>query len=265
MKPPRKVDVLLVEDNPGDADYIKLQLAKASETAFDVKVAGWLQTALTMLANDSFDVVLLDLSLNDSQGIDTVVRVREADSRIPIIVMTGSDDLQMAITCVNYDAQDYLIKNEVQAKHLERSILQAIARARKSRNSKRFMRAVVERYTSPDDPTSLTLIRGQVEAVHDFYDKLMDYVRRDARGHLDNIEAIRDATGAEQAIAEMMGVMESAETKQREVATKTDPPRRIRDEAAVTLSGLKPVKAPEDPAEARAAIADALEELSEDA
>lgn len=258
---PRRVRVLLVEDNKADAGYIRRQLHMAEQTNFEIDHVEWVSTAITAITNGHYDVVLLDLSLHDSQGVDTVVRVREASSRIPIIVMTGSDDLTTAIQCVNYDAQDYIVKSEVEARHLERSILQAIMRAKRRRDSRRFLRASLEHYTSPDDATTLTMLRGHAETVHDFYSKLMDYLRRDARSHLDNIEAIASSTGFEQAVGDMLGIIDSAQSSHKR---KTVPPRRIKDEAEITLTGLKPAKGPNDETEARAAIADALEELSDE-
>jgi DNA-binding NarL/FixJ family response regulator len=263
MTQTRQVSVLLVEDNQGDADYIRRELSRSEETIFGVDHVEWLNSAITAIENGSYDVVLLDLSLPDSTGIDTVVKMREANARIPIIVMTGHDDMNMAIQCVRYDAQDYVIKSEAKARHLERSILQAIARVRKRRNSQQMLRVAMESFTSPDDSTTLALLRGYVQKLGDWDNALMDYIRRNAPAHMDNIESLRERFAVSGLISEMSSTIDAGHRKERD----TKPPRRISDEASVTVANLKPVTDDddefpmEDEDDAHRAIAEALEEL----
>ena len=105
-----KCRVLLVEDDPGQAVVIKVLLARIPTGQFTLETAGRLSAALDSLANAAADVILLDLSLPDSQGLDTVIKVRNCAASIPIVVLTGSDDENLALETINHGAQDYLLK-----------------------------------------------------------------------------------------------------------------------------------------------------------
>ena len=86
------IKILLVEDNPGDALLVRVLLEEAGTDRFDVKDVGRLGEAIERLAEEDFSVVLLDLSLPDSQGLDTVEQVRTAAPRAPIVVLSGLDE-----------------------------------------------------------------------------------------------------------------------------------------------------------------------------
>ena len=89
--------VLLVEDNPGDARLIRFELEEAGDHQFELVVDDRLGAALERLAQEPFDVLLLDLSLPDSQGLDTFRRVCTAHPDLPIVVLTGLDDERIAV------------------------------------------------------------------------------------------------------------------------------------------------------------------------
>jgi glutamate dehydrogenase (NAD(P)+) len=124
MKP---VKVLLIEDSPVDTRLIRGMLAKAKGAVFEVENAERLADGLQRLGQGGIDVVLLDLLLPDSEGMDTFHRVRESNS-VPIVVLTGTDDLSQAAKAVEEGAQSYLIKGEVDAYRLERSVRYAVQR-----------------------------------------------------------------------------------------------------------------------------------------
>jgi PAS domain S-box-containing protein len=119
--------VLLVEDNPGDARLIQESLCEASGAVFEVRHADRLDSALETLAAGDTDVVLLDLSLPDANGLDTLVRAHDAAPGVPIVVLTGLDDEELAMRAVQEGAQDYLIKG-VESAPLARAIRYAIDR-----------------------------------------------------------------------------------------------------------------------------------------
>ncbi len=122
--------VLLVEDNPGDADLILMALRATGNSQFALEHVGRLSTALSRLAEDQTDVVLLDLSLPDESGIETFRKIHFAAPTLPVVVLTGSDDQQMAKETLMLGAQDYLVKGNADSKLLDRSIRYAIERNR---------------------------------------------------------------------------------------------------------------------------------------
>ncbi len=124
------IKVLLVEDNPADARLVGEMLAEAGETAFCLSHVERLDRALESLAEDRFDVILLDLSLPDGYGLDTVVQIAAAAPSLPIVVMSGSSDEDLAVRAVQEGAQDYLIKGRVDGGLLVRSIRYATERKR---------------------------------------------------------------------------------------------------------------------------------------
>jgi signal transduction histidine kinase len=127
------IRILLVEDNPGDARLLRETLREAEGFPFEMAHAERLAQAAGMLAAHAADVVLLDLSLPDAHGLDTVRRMLEAAPDLPIIVLTGTDDERLALQAVHAGAQDYLAKGRVDGPLLARSIRYAIERKRLER------------------------------------------------------------------------------------------------------------------------------------
>ncbi|HEY6837834.1 MAG TPA: response regulator [Geobacteraceae bacterium] len=123
-----KIDVFLVEDNPGDARLVKEMLTEVKGTPFRLACAQRLQEGVERLDGERVDVILLDLSLPDSHGYETFVRMLAAAPDIPIVVMSGLDDETLAVRAVREGAQDYLIKGQADANLLARAIRYAIER-----------------------------------------------------------------------------------------------------------------------------------------
>jgi signal transduction histidine kinase len=121
------INVLLVEDNPGDARLMREMLAEANNR-FNLEYAQWLSAGLARVIADDIDVILLDLSLPDSQGFNTFVKMHTQAPNIPILVLTGLDDADMAVKAVHEGAQDYLVKGGVDSQTLVRAIRYAIER-----------------------------------------------------------------------------------------------------------------------------------------
>jgi len=139
----RRIRILLVEDNPGDAVLIQTCLPRDGETAFDVTTVAYLHMAMSELKEKVFDIVLLDLSLPDSQGMSTFTRLHEFDPNIPVVVVTGLLGEDIGTQAVRSGAQDYLIKGRVDGDLLVRSILYAIER-KKIKSRQEAMNSLLE-------------------------------------------------------------------------------------------------------------------------
>lgn len=119
--------VLLVEDNPGDADLVRLRLVEGNASA-RVECVPRLSDALESLAREMPSLVLLDLNLPDSHGAETFRKILEQAPTVPVVVLSGQDDEALAIKAVHQGVQDYLVKGEITAKQLERAIRYAVER-----------------------------------------------------------------------------------------------------------------------------------------
>jgi len=147
-----QLDVLLVEDNPGDARLIEEMLREAEgllervdvgDAAIDgstVHHEETLEAGLDHLAAADVDVVLLDLGLPDSTGLDTLAAVVEATEFVPVVVLTGLRDEAVGVEAVQRGGQDYLVKDEVTSELLVRSIHHAIERNQQQRARARQLR-----------------------------------------------------------------------------------------------------------------------------
>ena len=124
------IRILLIEDNPGDARLVKEMLAEGDPGSFYLSHAERLSEGLTRLKEDDFQVVLLDLSLPDAQGLDTVSQVCAQAPHVPAVVLTGLDDETLAIRAVQEGAQDYLVKGQMDYHLLKKSIRYGIERKR---------------------------------------------------------------------------------------------------------------------------------------
>lgn len=127
---PGPIRVLLIEDNPGDVMLVKTALSEEALGRFKLSYVEQLSSALSRLSEEEFDVIILDLSLPDALGIDTVVRLYERAKDLPIVVFTGADDELLGIKAVHAGAQDYLVKGHVTSSLMVHSIRYAIERYR---------------------------------------------------------------------------------------------------------------------------------------
>jgi len=121
-----QIDLLLVEDNPADARLVELLLGEVG--GFRCHRAETLAEAAKAIAETPPDAVMLDLSLPDSHGIETVERVRALAPRLPIIICTGLNDESMGLLALQHGCQDYLVKGQGDGNTIRRTILYAIER-----------------------------------------------------------------------------------------------------------------------------------------
>ncbi len=127
--PEHTVKVLMIEDNPVHEQLIRHYM-ESSRLSTRLHVAGTLREGLDLIGEASFDVVLLDLVLPDSADLDTLHSVRAAAPDLPVIILTGLDDVSLAATAVESGAQDYIVKTQANTTMLSRSIHYAIERVR---------------------------------------------------------------------------------------------------------------------------------------
>ena len=128
---PTTQPILLVEDNPGDALLLKEALHDCIPTPpFELVHVDRLAAGIERTQQERFAAVLLDLSLPDAKGVETVVRMQRATAALPIIVLTGLDDDAAAVEAVRAGAQDYLVKGQIDGRLLVRALSYAIERKR---------------------------------------------------------------------------------------------------------------------------------------
>lgn len=127
--PTAPVRVLIVEDDAGDSRLLTELLSETAPLFFQSRTANRLDEALDLLARNNTDVVLTDLSLPDSEGLETFQRIRECAPHVPVIVLSGLDDEALALKTVEAGAQDYLVKGRVDSYLLARAIRYSLKRA----------------------------------------------------------------------------------------------------------------------------------------
>ncbi|HXF78673.1 MAG TPA: EAL domain-containing protein [Usitatibacter sp.] len=181
--------VLLIEDNPGDARLIREMLSEEpARVEFRLKHADRLSRGLEALAQKDVSLVLLDLSLPDSHGLDTFSKVYAHSPDVPIIVLSGNDDQQLALYAVKSGAQDYLVKGKIDRELLLKAMQYSIER-------KRYQQEL-ERQANYDGLTGLP-------NRHLFHDRLKQavFTQRNARSiavvfiDLDHFKVINDSLG----------------------------------------------------------------------
>jgi len=118
--------ILLVEDNPGDARLMQEMLKEADATHLELSFAESLAETLKAVQENRFDIILLDLALPDSLGIDTLKKVHAQAPGVPVVVLSGFDDEAFAAKAVNAGARGYLNKNSVDIDLLEHTIKDAV-------------------------------------------------------------------------------------------------------------------------------------------
>jgi two-component sensor histidine kinase len=127
---PSPLRILLVEDNAGDARLLREMFSTEREGSYEITQMPRLGLALNHLAKGGVDIVLLDLGLPDGDGLDTVRRVRLLAPEVPLVVLTGRDDVAALAEAMSAGAQDYLVKGQIENRALPRALRHAIERFR---------------------------------------------------------------------------------------------------------------------------------------
>jgi CheY-like chemotaxis protein len=209
------VHVLLVEDNKADARLVTRLLADAQRVRCGVEHAEWLSSALMLVKNKAFDVVFLDLSLPDSQGIDTIVAMRRETASTPIIVLSGQEDLGVATKSMEAGADNFLVKSpDMKTDELEREILYSLERARRNITSKMLMQRSVANLTldtrtnsTPPPPIS-GMASAHVNAVEDAVNHTRMLLQRNNPGLAEQVEQMLHSRGYWIAIQELRTLLQ---------------------------------------------------------
>lgn len=124
------VQILLIEDNPLFVELTRGMLAEAKSGEFGIECVDNLAAGVKRLTQGGIDAVLLDLTLPDSNGLDTFLQLHTVAKSVPTIIYTSVDDEELSLSALNHGAADYLVKSEVNANWLARSLVYAIQRSR---------------------------------------------------------------------------------------------------------------------------------------
>ncbi len=123
-----KIKILIIEDNPGDLRLITIYLKEFFGDKYISENSDYLWKGIELLSKGTYDIIILDLSLPDSFGLNTFKKVYEHSPKIPIIVLTGLEDESIGINAMKLGAQDFLVKGNIKGKDLSRSINYSIER-----------------------------------------------------------------------------------------------------------------------------------------
>ena len=185
--PSQPIDVLLVEDNPADARLLIESLKDAGPFVFRVTQVPRLKDALAALFNRTAHVIALDLTLPDSTGLETVERLQAAAPRVPIVVLTGLQDEDLALRAVRQGVQDYLLKGQCGQGLAARALRYAVERQRfedVSRDREARLRAVVE---TAVDAIIIIDERGLVDFMNPAAERMFGYGRDELVGRNVNV------------------------------------------------------------------------------
>ncbi len=153
------INVLLIEDNPADVRLIQEYVASVKGSSLNLLTASRLSEGMEIFSSSKVDAILLDLSLPDSKGMETFFKVRLEQPTVPILLLTGLSDEELAIQAVREGAQDYLVKGQVDGSLLVRAVNYAIERQRLLAQLEDARRAA-HQLTLMDDLTGLYNRRG---------------------------------------------------------------------------------------------------------
>ncbi|MDX1579760.1 MAG: PAS domain S-box protein, partial [Gemmatimonadota bacterium] len=154
------VRILLVEDNPGDARLLRAHLSSSDLEAV-LDAAGTLAEAIDAADAVAYDVVFLDLGLPDSQGVETVEALRGAAGRdVPIIVLTGLDDVAVGRRAIRAGAAEFLVKDEITERAVERTVKFVLERER----ARKIRRAAEERWHQVFDQSPIPKVVSEIDS-----------------------------------------------------------------------------------------------------
>lgn len=137
--------ILLVEDDPDQVLFLRTTLRIGSESAYALTHAGTLAEGMALLDELTPDIILLDLHLPDSEGLDTPRRMLERAGDVPVIIFSGNTDVTVSLEAVRLGAQDYLLKGEAREPLFSRAIMYAIERKRFTRQLQETHRQLEQR------------------------------------------------------------------------------------------------------------------------
>lgn len=227
MKAP--IRVLLVEDNPALERMIQDMLAQAPGTLILAESQGHLEGGLRRLESGGLDLALIDLTLPDSQGLDTFLAFYNRAPELPIIVLTALEDETIALTALRDGAQDYLIKTDINPRTLGRAIRYAIERKR-GEEARCRLAAIVD--SSHDAIIGLSL-EGLIVSWNAGAEKIFGYAFEDVigrpssvllpSGHFDGMPAILDNLKSGQFVHDFEELRVTQEGREVHLAVSVSP------------------------------------------
>jgi PAS domain S-box-containing protein/putative nucleotidyltransferase with HDIG domain len=182
LQPAENINVLIVEDNEEHANLFGLYLERSQTHKFSVTKTARLATAIEEIANNSYDVILLDLTLPESQGLNTFYQMHTRSDNVPIVVLSGLDDELVAIEAVRGGAQDYLVKGHADQQLIIRSIRYALERKKAAedlRLSEERFRSMIE---NSSDLIALIDQEKSYSYVSPSYEKIIGYAPENLLG-----------------------------------------------------------------------------------
>jgi signal transduction histidine kinase len=158
--------LLVIEDNPGDARLLR-EMFNDGSSSTELSLVSTMSDAERHLAENTVDIIVVDLGLPDAQGLDAIRRTRAAAPAAPLVVLTGRDDEALASRTLREGAQDYLIKGQIDGRGLLRALRYAIERKRLERLKEEFVSTVSHELRTPltSIAASLGLLVGQTGEV----------------------------------------------------------------------------------------------------
>jgi len=245
------VKILLIEDNPGDIRIIKELLQDAVDFRFDLISADNLLDGLNYIEEKKVDIILLDLGLPDCTGFDTVLRTREKAKNIPLVILTGLNDGELALKAIHAGAQDFLVKGQIDTNPLVRSINHAIERhkmtqtiealAKKLQDNEERLRKIIDLNA---DGIIIVDMEGKVCFVNHAAEKLFERESEEFRGQFfgfptgnkENLEIEIIQEGGNLVYAEMNIAKINWEEKDAQLITLRDITYRKKAEKAIQQS-----------------------------
>lgn len=167
--------VLLVEDNPGDAELVRKRLCDSRGPPFLLEWRDSLEEGLLAYLQNAADIVLLDLNLLDSSGLDTVTTFRARVPAAPIVVLTGTDDLDTGLAAIRLGADDYVAKSQIAGDVFRRTLAYAVERRR--------MMGSLEREREEN-----ARLYHEAERAWHARDRLLQVVSHDLRNHVSTMQ-----------------------------------------------------------------------------
>lgn len=158
----QELKVLLIEDNPGDAFLIKFYMSESSNPLFHISHAEDMKTALDLLSKDKYDIILTDMNLPDSFGMDTLKSVITTYPGNLVIVLTGFSDEEVGLETVRYGAQDFLVKGKFDGKVLISTVMFAFERFKLNKQIDKYSKQLLDKSVRFDNLQKV-LKRGYVE------------------------------------------------------------------------------------------------------
>jgi diguanylate cyclase (GGDEF)-like protein len=233
MSRQNSTNILLIEDNPGDAHLVEIMLTQPEKSCFQLHIADSLSAAYKKLQEHNFHVALLDMSLPDGEGLDNISSLRAVSPDLPIVVLSGRRDEFFALEAVKAGAQDYLVKGEVDEWQLSRALNYAIER-KQLQDDILFM-------AHHDQLTGLanrTLFQSRLEhAMHNATrrDEYLAVLYLD----MDHFKPVNDALGHDIGDQLLINIARRLESFVREIDTVA---RLGGDEFAIVLEGVNSIE-----------------------